>query len=157
MTKSSVVVLFIVSLSVSAALAAEPQVFRNSDLEKYSAGDSFRVEAPSQPADKSGEQRKDTEDTKVSDQKYWCEAATQADNRVKKAEENLSLANSRRGDAWRNLSSGIYSAAVEADAKAQRDLEGAEAELAQAKQEKERLENEAHQKNIPAGWLRCQF
>lgn len=156
MTQLFAAVLFIVSLSASVVLAAEPQVFKNSDLEKYSTGGSIKMEAPSPPADNSGQQRKEAEGG-VSDRKYWCDAATQADNRVKKADENLSLANSRRGEAWRNLGSGNYSAAVEADARAQKDLESAEAELTEAKQESERIQTEAHQKNIPAGWLRCQF
>lgn len=157
MTKSSLAVLFIILLSVSAALAAEPQVFRNTDLEKYSGGsDAQAVEQP-RPSDNSGAQRKETEDAIVAERKYWCDASTQAENRVKKAEENLTAANQKRGEAWRNLSSGNYAAAAEADAKAQKELEDAKEELAEANQERETLQGEAHQKNIPAGWLRCQF
>lgn len=157
MTKTFLVVLFMVSLSVAVALAAEPQVFRNSDLQRYSGGSDSRTAEPTPPADDSDAQRKEAEGQRAAERQHWCDISTQAENRVKKAEENLTMANAKRGEAWRNLSSGNYAAAVEADAKAQRDLEDAKEELAEAKRERETLQSEAHQKNIPAGWLRCQF
>ena len=157
MTKLSAVVLFIVSLSVSAVLAAEPQVFKNSDLEKYSTRSGAQVAEPPRQSDNGEQQNRGAGDESSASPKYWCDTATEADNRIKKAEENLSTANARKFEAWSNLGKGIYTVSVEAEARAQKNLEGAQTELAEAKQQKERLEDDSRQKNIPAGWLRCQF
>ncbi|MGC2064489.1 MAG: hypothetical protein WA610_16085 [Thermodesulfovibrionales bacterium] len=157
MTRLSAAVLFLVSLAVSVVLAAEPQVFKNSDLDKYSGGSATQATEPPQPSDNTGKQHRGTVNGSVASEKYWCDMATASDNRIKRAEENLSNAKSKRAEAWRKLNSGNRYAAVEADAQAQRDQENAEAELAEAKQEKERLQDDARQKNIPSGWLRCQF
>ncbi|MBA4374156.1 MAG: hypothetical protein C0402_15000 [Thermodesulfovibrio sp.] len=146
--------LFMVLFSLSAALSAEPRVFKNSDLEKFSSGSESKSVEPSISSDTGNRQKAESS---LSDRKYWCTSATEADSRIKRAEENLAQANYRKGVTWRSLNSGNRFDAVEADGRAQKNLESAEAELAEAKQEKARLENEAHQKNIPAGWLRCQF
>ncbi len=157
MTKLAAACLFIVSLSVSAALAAGPQVFRNTDLEKYSSGVKPQAEEPSPAAQSDKQQSRETDDGAITSPKYWCDIATEAGNRVRRAEESLTRAKANRAEAWRSLSSGIRAAAVEADAKAQKEQENAEAELAEAMQDKERIQREAHEREIPAGWLRCQF
>lgn len=154
MIKLFTAVLFIVSLSASVALSAEPPVFKNTDLEKYSSGKEAPAAEPATPPD-SGRAEQQAENNRA--KQYWCSTLTDADNRIKRAEENLVRANARRGEAWRSLNSGNRSTAVEADAGARQDLENAEEELVEAKREKERLQGEAHEQNIPAGWLRCQF
>jgi hypothetical protein len=156
MTKSSAVALLIATLAASAVLATEPQVFKNTDLEKYSSGNDTHVVETPQP-DNSGQPPREAEDGGITSGKYWCDTATEADNHIRRAEEALANAQARKIETRRKLDFGNRVAAMEDDARASGDLESAEAELAGAKQQKERLQSEAHQKNIPAGWLRCQF
>lgn len=150
--------LFFFLLSAYSVFADEPHIFTNSDLDKYlPKGNSLKEEPQSSSGSNELQSPSATANRDRSAQKSWCDRATGADARIKRAETALSQSAAHRDEMSRRLMLGNRYDAVEADRAAQKELEAAETELNKAKQEKLNLENEAHRSGIPPGWLRCQF
>jgi hypothetical protein len=87
----------------------------------------------------------------------WCRKATGLRGRIDSAKAHLSAEEKKRADAEAGIpirSSKKFTPKKEPSAagvrKARIKLESAEKDLS-------RLEQEAHRRNIPPGWLRCQF
>jgi len=161
----SAAILFL-CVSAFTVWAEEAPVFTNSDLGKYGTGQPVQTPASEPSAVKPGSTRQKQQPApqldaagkdKLSAQKEWCERGTAIQELIKESEDRLAATKEARAEAWRRLNAGNRSEAVEADANAQKDQEKAAADLAEARQAKERLEDEAHRANIPPGWLRCQF
>ncbi len=145
-------------LSAYSVFADEPRIFTNSDLDKYlPVGNSLKEEPQSSSGGNELQSRSEPADRDLADQKKWCDMATRADARIKEAETALSESAAARAKMWRRLMLGNRYDATEVDRAARNELEGAETELNQAKQEKLNLEDSAHRSGIPPGWLRCQF
>jgi hypothetical protein len=149
------IMLPLVSPSVSHA-AEHPAAYSDRDLDKYrnpADGTPSTVPAPS----KHTSQKKAGSDSK--EKEYWCKAATKQAKVVEKAKDRVQSAESavaKRQDGANHK--------PPSDRKAQKRLADAQKKL--AKEQKKcaqeeaalsALENRAHRKGIPPGWLKCNF
>jgi len=132
----------------------QPQLFTNQDIEKYkgpSEADSTDTKTVSREdreevlKDKNQSIREDQE------KEYWCKKASaykrkikKADDDVKEAEKTISEQNSK------GLHAGKKTAVL------QKRLEKARQKVGYAEADLGELEDEAHRKGVPPGWLRCQ-
>lgn len=133
--------------------------FGDTDLERYKGGGSrfVREEQPSTNNERPTGETNSTNkrEDRIKDQDYWCEKATAAADRVSAAAINSMNTNSTArsvastyGDRYSG-SQAVANAHIAADA--------ADRELAEAKAAQKRLEDEAHRKGVPSGWLKCNF
>jgi FtsZ-interacting cell division protein ZipA len=149
-----VLVLFIVvaALFPAAGSAGEEQpYFTNKDIEKYS-------KSPDAQPDK---QKKDAQEERKSsarlakdkqEQERWCKLANDQREKIEKAQYEVTkaekdLAREKKKDPRPGKK----------NTKVQDRLDKARHLLSLEKKKLDDLENEAHRKGVPPGWLRCQF
>lgn len=125
--------------------------FTNDDIDKYRSPSDNRPREQSRtaPATVKDGNRKAREQQ---EQDYWCKRATiakkkieQAGRDVKEREEDLSREQSKSVRTSRKMNT------------LQSRLKKAKDHLSSAERDLNDIENEAHRKSIPPGWLRCQF
>ena len=138
---------------LSALAAAEEQVpyYSGRDTEKY------RSSADAQPSGtqkiRREERKKDNRMAKDrKEQDRWCGEATARKKKIEKAREAVREA---ERDIAREKEKSFH---TDKEKNKLRDrLDRAKARLKSEEQELNDLENEAHRKGVPPGWLRCQF
>ena len=127
----------------------EATSFTNQDLEKYRTDDSaaapaaFRTEARKRTA-KRDEQK---------DKAYWCKRAREYQKKIDRAKDEVK-------DSEKDVSddSGASNLSErKASKSSRRKYEQAKKQLREAQRDLSYLEEEAHRRDIPPGWLRCQF
>lgn len=129
------------------AVRAEVPYFTNEDIEKYGkAGTGSRIEEPGGSGMKKEmpahvRQKKEGE--------YWCRKAISYRKRIEKEREDVQEAE-RLFDELKDIKSKKKKSAERRVEKAKKLLMNAEKDLSE-------FEDEAHRKEIPPGWLRCQF
>ncbi|BCB95220.1 hypothetical protein JZK55_01420 [Dissulfurispira thermophila] len=157
------------STTINAQLDAP--YFSNEDIEKYkSHSDNKMSETKARTAGSpesrrlSGmriETKEKAEKTRGHKEKeYWCKRATFYKNKIERAESEIAAAEGKLTELKEAAlrETGKKRRIIEADIK---KIEKKLKEIKRKRKENEkdlnRLEDEAHRKNIPSGWLRCQF
>jgi len=135
-------------LAGKVSAAQEVPYFSNRDIEKYREPSDNR-RSPAKPA---GAEAKRDAAAQLREQKegeYWCRKANSLRKRienyrddVQELEKALDELKDRKGKKRRSLETKLL--------KAKKHLTSSEGDLTA-------LEDEAHRKGIPPGWLRCQF
>jgi predicted nucleic acid-binding Zn-ribbon protein len=129
----------------------KPRSFTNDDIDNYrmpsdNSPQEQRKTAPSAIKDESRKARGKQE------QEYWCKRANvvkrkieKADRELREREEEISHEQSKSVRTSRKMNT------------LQSRLKKAKDHLSSAERDLSDIENEAHRKSIPPGWLRCQF
>ena len=136
------------------SVAEQPQLFTNQDIEKYKGpSEAKTTDTKISSRDDMEKVRNDKNQSIREDQEkeYWCKKASAykkkikiADDDVKETEREISQENNK------SLHAGKKTAQLQKKLeKARKKVEYAEADLGE-------LEDEAHRKGVPPGWLRCQ-
>lgn len=152
----SALFIFATAVLYNADAADTTKVLTNKDLKKYGATNkensndaAAKQESPPQKNEPSQEPPKEP------DKQSWCTKATRLKDRVDEANKKAQEAEKQRNNANMSGSGNPYSmtplpSTEENLAKARKDIETAERELAD-------FEQLAYSQGIPPGWLRCQF
>jgi hypothetical protein len=140
------------ALFPAAGPAAEEQpYFTNKDVEKY------KKSPDAQPAT----QKKDAQEERKSsarlakdkqEQERWCKRANAQRKKIEKAQYNVRKAEKDLAREKEKDPRGSKK-----NTKIQDRLDRAKHLLALEEKELNEIENEAHRKGVPPGWLRCQF
>lgn len=147
-----------------AALGGSPAqdqktVFSNRDIEKYRYPSdlSERQQADSRKEGKKDGIRKREEQQ---DKEYWCRKATHYRKKLEKAQEEVRKQEERLEELKDSASQelGGKRKALEKEVKnTQKKLRTARKGVEDGRRDMDRLEDEAHRKGVPPGWLRCQY
>lgn len=144
---------FLLLFSVSAmgeesAVRKEAPVFTNQDIEKYKKPSDYKGTV-AKPAGAEAKRDAAAQLQKQKEGELWCRKANSLRKRienyrddVQELEKALDELKDRKGKKRRGLETKLL--------KAKKHLTSSEGDLAA-------LEDEAHRKGIPPGWLRCQF
>lgn len=152
-TCSWTLVALLLFLSAGAGFCEErPLSFSNDDIDKYrNPSDNRPREQKKTPpsAIKKDDNKKARE---AQEQEYWCKRATMAKRKIDNAgrdlrdrEEAIAQEQSKSIRTSRKMNT------------LQDRLRKAKDHLSSAERDLNDIENEAHRKGIPPGWLRCQF
>ena len=155
----SIILVLSASLIVGYAHAEENgvRVFTNDDLKKQNSPEN-RASAGKQPhaASSAVNKRKLQKNAEDGAKEKWCRAGTRYRNRIDAAKASLENAAKKHAEAEAKAEQrkkGRQKAAAVSDTgviKAKNNLARAEKQLSD-------LEQDAHRRGIPPGWLRCQF
>jgi type IV secretory pathway VirB10-like protein len=156
----AIFLIFATSLFLCPASAEENKahVFTNEDLKRHRQTET-RASVNNSPSKESATEKKrhSIKTSGDSGKDKWCKNGTHYQNRVDAAKAAIKGAEAKRAEAEtkadRNKTAKRKAAAAVSDAsvrKAKNNLERAEKQLSD-------LEQDAHRKGIPPGWLRCQF
>ncbi len=126
------------------SLHEEAPTFSNKDLEKYKNSPDNSSES-GMDIDRKGEDIGRAEKREQREKEYWCKKASVYRKKIDKAEGEMKETEKDRGAA-----EGRHSKT------AMKKLGRAKGQLRDAKIDLRELEDEAHRKGIPPGWLRCQ-
>jgi len=133
----------------------QPQIFTNQDIEKYKERSEAKATTDTKTVSRDDMERA-RNDEKQSiredrEKEYWCKKASAYKKKIKKADDDVketereiaqeSSKGTNRGKKTAQLQKKLE--------KAHKIVEYAEADLGE-------LEDEAHRKGVPPGWLRCQ-
>ena len=140
----------ILALTLTASIAYAEKVFTNEDLEKFNVAPITKT-PPENSSSNTGE--KEVQQNKE-DPQLWCNRSTELKNRISSAKAAYSEAVDEKAAA--DLAALNIGASAVREAAALK-LSRAEAEVQAAESELRDLEDDAHRKDIPPGWLRCQF
>lgn len=89
------------------------------------------------------------------EKEFWCKKAIQHKKKMGKAQDEIKEAEKKLAELEEsNLPDAKKKKAVK---KTQKDLSDAKKQLKYAERDLSELEDAAHRKGIPPGWLRCQF
>jgi hypothetical protein len=145
--------LFIVTAAAFPATGtAQDQVpaYSNSDVERFRQPSDSR---PAQPMKETkGERKADARTAKDNiERERWCKRATAQRDEIEKAQYEVQVSEKKlRQEEKKDFHGGKKTKQLqERLALAKRKLAGEEKELTD-------IENEAHRKGVPPGWLRCQ-
>ena len=132
----------------------QPQLFTNQDIEKYKGPSDSKTTANKTVLREDMEEVRNDKNQSIredQEKEYWCKKASaykkkikKADDDVKETEKEISQENNKSLHA--NKKTAQLEKRLE---KASKKVEYAEADLGE-------LEDEAHRKGVPPGWLRCQ-
>ncbi|MCL4476034.1 MAG: hypothetical protein M1508_07400 [Nitrospirae bacterium] len=146
----SVVLLFsVIAWGEDSTVQKEVPVFTNQDVEKYknpsdSGPRTVRTDRTAEIKEKAQKIKKERE------KEYWCKKATQYRKKIEMANDDIAEAEKELSGESSVLSYKKKRVAQDKLNKAKRRLKYAEKDLAE-------IEEEARRKEIPPGWLRCQF
>lgn len=130
------------------ATSQEKTTYTNEDIEKYrNPSDDYNA----QSTDRKYERRRDVR--QVSDrreQEYWCGKGSALAKKIEAGKKEMSDLNEdmKAADRTKDEQKGR---------KLQVKLKKLKTKLASDERDLGDLENRAHRKGVPAGWLRCQF
>ncbi len=145
--------LFIVFVISSQVLAGDSRVFTNEDVETYEK--LHHSDDESLKKSKKGKKHREDSGQQSNKREYWCKRGTAVQEKVERAREKVAKAEEycaemRSKKFWRKASD---RSVENADLK----LEKAKEQLRSAERSYRAIDDEAHRKGIPPGWLRCQF
>ena len=132
----------------------QPQVFTNQDIEKYKGpSDDKTTDAKTVLREDREEVRNDKNQSIREDQEKenWCKKASTYKKKIKKADDDVKeTENKISEESSKGLHAGKKTSLLQKRLdKARKKVKDAEADLGE-------LEDEAHRKGVPPGWLRCQ-
>ena len=126
-------------------------VFTNKDIEKYkSSSDNNSPAAYIARPSANPNRARDIKEDREKD--YWCKKAAPFRNNIEKTGDEIKEVEKELGERKdKGLSGGKTEKSLQKRlVRSKKQLKYAERDLAQ-------IENDAHRKGIPPGWLRCQF
>ncbi len=134
------------------------RVYTNEDLKKERpAQKQGRIDdQPDLKASRAIKKRDPQKSSADSGKDKWCKNGTHLRNRVDGAKDSLKTAEKKQADAAARAEQrkkGRQKATAVSDAPVRK----AKGNLARAEKQLSDLEQDAHRKGIPPGWLRCQF
>ena len=152
------IVLFSFLPAVSSAGQTSEQgtpYFTNKDIEKYAEPADDRqpavaAEKPRTTAADAGETSRDKKEVK--EKEHWCRRASSARKALGKKQDRIDETEREIAERTEGGSSGGKTVRS-----LQKRLEKAKREQRYAEKNLGEIEDEAHRKGIPPGWLRCQF
>ena len=132
----------------------QPQLFTNQDIEKYKGpSEAKTTDTKTVSREDREEVRNDKNQSIREDQEkeYWCKKASAYKKKIKKADDDVKETEKKISEENnKSLHAGKKTALLQKRLeKARKKVEYAEADLGE-------LEDEAHRKGVPPGWLRCQ-
>lgn len=151
--------LFILLLVVSIGLFSgsafgedkkEAPLYTNQDIEKYKkpSDSKSRVVRTDKAEGKKEKSQKSKEEL---EKEYWCKTATSYKKKIEKIKDEIAEAEKElSGESSMSLSYKKKETIQNKITKSKKQLRYAEKDL-------NGLEDEAHRKEVPPGWLRCQF
>ncbi len=151
--------LFILPLVVSIGLFSgsafgedkkEAPLYTNQDIEKYKRPSDSKTGVVK--TDKAERKKEKSQKSKEEHEKeYWCKTATSYKNKIEKIQDEIAEAEKElSGESSASISYKKKKAIQNKITKSKKQLRYAEKDLAE-------FEGEAHRKEVPPGWLRCQF
>ena len=144
------------SLAAVAAGGDEVAVYSNKDIEKYEYPSDSLPKADARK-EKKGEAKRTWEQQ---DKEYWCKRATRYREKLEKAQEEAGRLEARlaelKDSASRELGRKRKTLAKDAE-KTGKKLKTAQKQVRERQRDMDRLEEDAHSKGVPPGWLRCQL
>lgn len=149
-----VLVVFMASTAVlSTSVTAEEQVpyYSGKDTEKYRSSADAQPSGAQKSSRKAGKKDSRTT-TDKKEQERWCKEATSRKKKIEKAQQNVREAEM---NIAKEKEKGFHT--DKEKSKLQEKLAKAKTRLKAEEQSLSDLENEAHRKGVPPGWLRCQF
>ena len=157
------ITLFVIPVSGGAGQGSsrppqKEEILTNQDIEKYKKPSDGETQSVINKKAESDNKTRKAEDRK--EQEYWCKRAAYYKKKIEKAQDEVKKQDARlvelKEDASREL--GKKRKALEKEIKKTRTkLKNAQKQLKDREKDIDRIENEAHKKGIPPGWLRCQF
>jgi hypothetical protein len=136
-----------------ASTAADAKVFTNADLCKENGKEGVSNRKTGRVG--ASRARVNTQSEKEKDR--WCRKGNLHRNRVGAAQANLSEAERKYSDSLEKASASTPKKRKRAAKVSDSGVRKARLKLEKAERALNDLEQEAHRKNIPPGWLRCQF
>ena len=150
--------------------AADPQQetsrsFTNKDLEQYRSEPNPQVPPAADISavtinQKGGKKEKPHVGLDKKEQDYWCRKATQINKKIAKDKEKtgeLTVRLTEISEAESHVLGAQRTKLSKQRAKTEKDLKTAGKHLKERQGELAAIEDEAHRKGVPPGWLRCQF
>jgi len=133
-----------------APLKQDPQIFTNQDIKKY---DATAEAGPSSISPRAAEHAGQTSRAKDErDMERWCKKATPHHRNISRIKEEIQEI---EGAQSAEKEKGVMHSRRERSRTSK--LDKLRKRLMNAEKDLGALENEAHRKRIPPGWLRCQF
>jgi len=132
----------------------QPRLFTNEDIEKYKGpSDSRTTDTKTVLKEDREDIRNDKNQSIREDQEkeYWCKKASAYKKKIKKADDD---AKETEREISQESSKGLHGG--KKTALLQKKLEKARKKVEYAEADLGELEDEAHRKGVPPGWLRCQ-
>ncbi|MDP3111783.1 MAG: hypothetical protein Q8M71_06760 [Thermodesulfovibrionales bacterium] len=124
--------------------AGDAPVFTNDNLEKYSKQKPMVVrEEPKESDSKSDFKDEQKQPKSDSDKEYYCKKASELRRKIESTKKGIGMAIAEKKISPNGLTS--------------TDIGALRAKHDEAVIELKDLEQEAHEKGIPPGWLRCQY
>lgn len=134
----------------------QPRIFTNQDIEKYKGPSVVKAKTDTRTVSRDDMERarnnKKQSIREDQEKEYWCKKASAykkkikiADDDVKEAEKEIAQESSKGSHGGKKT------------AQLQKKLEKARKKVEYAEADLGELEDEAHRKGVPPGWLRCQF
>ena len=147
--------IFIFLLIGSWASGDETRVYTNEDLGPYESQYESEKKITAQGKHREKHRKTAGRHRHVDEQEYWCKRGTDAQEKVDRAKEKLAkveeYSSEKRFKQFQRGKSGRTGTTPE------QKLEKAKDDLQQAERTYRKIDDEAHRKGIPPGWLRCQF
>lgn len=128
----------------------EAPLYTNQDIEKYKKPSDSKSAAvrTDKTSEKSGKSQKLKEEH---EREYWCKTATSYKRKIEKVKDDIAEAEKElSGESSMHISYKKKKTIQNKITKSKKQLRYAEKDLAE-------FEGEAHRKEVPPGWLRCQF
>ncbi len=121
--------------------------FSNKDLEQYKmSSDKGTADAKTTRTGTKEEKAKGSRENQ--EQEYWCKKATSYKRKIERGHDEISETEKELSAKGLNRSKKVT---------LEKRLGKLKKEVAYTEEDLSDLEDEAHRKNIPPGWLRCQF
>jgi hypothetical protein len=124
--------------------------FSNKDLERYK---SPTDETPAPATRQTASKRRTARNDQQREKDYWCSRAQAYQKKIDRAQDKVKDVEQLASDE----SGGQAFTESRLKKPTRRKYERAKKELKEAERELRYLEEDAHRKDIPPGWLRCQF
>jgi len=132
----------------------QPQLFTNQDIEKYKVpSEAKTTDTKTVLREDRGEVRDNKNQSISEDQEkeYWCKKASTYKKKIKKADDDVRETEKK---IYEESSKSLH--ASKKNEQLQKRLEKAREKIKDAEADLGELEDEAHRKDVPPGWLRCQ-
>ena len=132
----------------------QPQIFTNQDIEKYKGPSEAKTSDARTVSKEDMEKARNDKNQSIREDQgkgYWCKKASAYKKKIKKADDDVKEAEREISEeSSKGTHGGKKTAQLQKKLeKSQKKVEDAEAGLGE-------LEDEAHRKGVPPGWLRCQ-
>jgi phage-related minor tail protein len=134
----------------AASAGQDTPTFSNRDLERYKSPTDG---TPAPATRRTAAKRRTARDDRQREKDYWCSKAQACQKKIDRARDKVKEVEQLASDE----SGGLTFTESRLKKPTRRKYEKAKKDLKKAERELRYLEEDAHRKDIPPGWLRCQF